>query len=103
MNPVYGEKEILQELKTQENKEINFLRVNRFSTRESTKKKKILPIFVVQLSPDSNPAILKTIKYIAHQVVTWERLKRKEIVQCRRCQRLGHVAVNCNLPYRCVK
>lgn len=58
---------------------------------------------MVQLSPDSNPAILKTIKFVAHQVITWEKLNRKEIIQCRRCQRLGHVAFNCNLPYRCVK
>lgn len=84
LNPIYSKEKILQELKTLENKEISFTRVSRFSIRESTRQEKTLPIFVVQLSPDSNPAILKTIKFVAHQVITWEKLNRKEIIQCRR-------------------
>jgi len=36
-------------------------------------------------------------------VVHWEKLRRKDIIQCKRCQRLGHAAANCNLRYRCVK
>ncbi|XP_017877135.1 uncharacterized protein LOC108623261 [Ceratina calcarata] len=42
-------------------------------------------------------------KYVGHLAVTWEKLIRKGDVQCKRCQRYGHVASNCNMGYRCVK
>lgn len=28
---------------------------------------------------------------------------RRDVIQCKNCQRLGHAATNCNMPYRCVK
>ena len=31
------------------------------------------------------------------------KAKKKENLQCKNCQRLGHGASNCNLSYRCVK
>lgn len=39
---------------------------------------------------------------MSHLVVYWEKLKR-DIMQCKKCQRIGHAAVNCNMQYRCVK
>jgi len=30
-------------------------------------------------------------------------LKRRDVIQCKKCQRISHTASNCNLPYRCVK
>jgi len=37
-------------------------------------------------------------------VIKWETLnKKKVIMQCKRCQRYGHAAPNCNMRYRCVK
>ena len=33
----------------------------------------------------------------------WEKLKKTETTQCRRCQRLGLTAANCNMNFRFVK
>ncbi|XP_014473078.1 PREDICTED: uncharacterized protein LOC106743593 isoform X2 [Dinoponera quadriceps] len=38
-----------------------------------------------------------------YNVIHWERLKKKETIQCKKCQRIGHAAINCNMSYRCVK
>ena len=37
--------------------------------------------------------------------IKWEKFvpKKKRYVQCKRCQRWGHGAANCNMPRRCVK
>lgn len=44
------------------------------------------------------------IKVICHYRIIWELPKKvKDVLQCKRCQRYGHGASNCNLPYRCVK
>uniref|UniRef100_A0ABD2XDF9 Transposable element P transposase-like GTP-binding insertion domain-containing protein n=1 Tax=Trichogramma kaykai TaxID=54128 RepID=A0ABD2XDF9_9HYME len=59
--------------------------------------------FLLQLTPDSNLRALFNTKYIAHQVIKWETLKKSEPPQCRRCQRIDHVAANCHMKYRCVK
>lgn len=59
--------------------------------------------FVVELSKtcDINEVYTKTL--IMNQRVHWERLKSDDIVQCRNCQRFGHVATNCGRQYVCVK
>uniref|UniRef100_A0ABD2W1T1 Pre-C2HC domain-containing protein n=1 Tax=Trichogramma kaykai TaxID=54128 RepID=A0ABD2W1T1_9HYME len=60
-------------------------------------------IFIVQLSPDSDLHELLKIKSLLHQVIKWENLRKKAITQCKNCQRVEHIATNCNMPYRCVK
>lgn len=60
-------------------------------------------LFVVQATAASVEAnIVKTTK-LEHVIVRWERLKRQDILQCHRCQRLGHTASNCGMRFRCVK
>ena len=37
-------------------------------------------------------------------MIKWETLNKiQTIMQCKRCQRYGHAAPNCNMSYRCVK
>ena len=36
-------------------------------------------------------------------VVKFEPLIKREIMQCKRCQRYGHASPNCKMAYRCVK
>lgn len=103
LNCTFEEKEVLAELQNMNIEGLQFLKLSRFSTRRSIQEQRTLPIFIVQLTHNSNPGLLKQIQYIAHQVVHWERFRRKDIIQCIRCQRLGHAAANCNLKYRCVK
>lgn len=48
--------------------------------------------------------VMKSIKYICQQKVTWHRFIKKDSgTQCRKCQGFGHAAINCGLEYRCVK
>uniref|UniRef100_A0ABD2XJ57 Pre-C2HC domain-containing protein n=1 Tax=Trichogramma kaykai TaxID=54128 RepID=A0ABD2XJ57_9HYME len=59
--------------------------------------------FIVQLSADSNTKNLTQTKYLHHQIVKWEQINKTEPPQCRRCQRISHVASGCHMAYRCVK
>lgn len=103
LNFTYTENEVIKELQNLDIEGLKFIKVSRFSTKHSNQNNKILSIFMVQLSADSNLSKLKEIRYLSHNVIYWEKLKKKEIIQCKRCQRLGHAAVNCNMQYRCVK
>lgn len=82
---------------------MEFKKVSRFTTNKSRQENKTLPIFLVQLTPQSELNNLKKIRYLFHQLINWDKLMRREIIQCKKCQRIGHAASNCNLSYRCVK
>lgn len=60
-------------------------------------------MFLVKLSANSSIPKLVKIRRILHQSVSWEALRKNDKIQCKRCQRIGHVAKNCNLKFRCVK
>jgi hypothetical protein len=65
------------------------------------------PIFLVSFKKDS--VTLKELQSkhstIDFLKVKWEkhRPRSRRPTQCRRCQRFGHAASNCSLPYRCMK
>jgi hypothetical protein len=84
----------------------------------STKKVKVLSVqpmfakgkvsmdmFIVNFVQGTKIAeLMKTIKYVCHQRISWHSFIKKDIgTQCRKCQRFGHAASNCGLEYRCVK
>ena len=95
--------ELIIDLKTLNVENVTFLKASRYTTPKSLKENKFLPFYLVQISPSSQSTKLHSIKYINHQVVRWEKLKKRGSIQCKKCQRLGHVASNCRLDYRCVK
>ncbi|XP_076288585.1 uncharacterized protein LOC143213027 isoform X1 [Lasioglossum baleicum] len=95
--------EILYALTNLKTEGLTFVSVKRFTTKKATDEGRVLPIFIVQLSADSNIKNLSQIKSILHTIVKWEKIVKRDRIQCVRCQRLGHVAGNCNLKYRCVK
>lgn len=59
--------------------------------------------WLVQFSHDSDMKSVFSIQYMLHCGVRIERHKRGGLVQCRNCQRYGHVSTNCSMQYRCVK
>lgn len=63
-----------------------------------------LPLFFVDLEPKPNNKEVFKINRLLNCVVAFEppRLKR-EIVQCKNCQRYEHTRSYCAYPYRCVK
>lgn len=96
--------EILFELLKFESDELKFIKVSPFSTKLSVEKGVKLPMFLVQISPESNlNKLKKTITTLRHCIITWEQVRRPEIPQCRNCQGFFHSAANCYLPRRCVK
>ena len=54
-------------------------------------------LFLIQLSPQSLVSNLTKIRRLEFQRVSWEPLKKNNTTQCKKCQRLGHVASNCNM------
>ena len=65
------------------------------------------PIFLVSF--EKNAATLSDLTYKHNTInglrIRWDKYKpvNKRPTQCRRCQRFGHAANNCNLTFRCVK
>ena len=59
--------------------------------------------WLFQMSRDSDLKGFRDIRYILHCRVSMLKHSRRDVIQCYNCQRFGHVAINCNMPYRCVK
>lgn len=99
----FDPKEILEELTNKNIEGLKFVNVKKFETKKSKLENRKLPIFIVQLTPESIISNLKKIKTHLHSIVIWEKIHKVDRLQCKRCQRIGHAAINCNLDYRCVK
>lgn len=66
--------------------------------------KEALPLFYVDLEPEKNNKDIFNVRYLSQMKVTFEApYKKKEILECKRCQRFGHSKNQCLRPYRCVK
>lgn len=59
--------------------------------------------WLVQVSHDSDIKAMFSIRFIIQCGVTVEKFKQGGLVQCRNCQRYGHISSNCAMPFRCVK
>lgn len=59
--------------------------------------------WLIHLSRKSDIAGLYKLQAILGCIVKITRDKKKKTAQCFNCQRFGHVANNCGMPYRCVK
>jgi hypothetical protein len=66
--------------------------------------KEPLALFFIDLEPNTNNKDIFSITHLLHCIVKFEApYKKREVVQCKRCQRFGHTKNFCNRPYRCVK
>ena len=100
INGDYTADEIKNEILELKLQNIHIIKVSKINFN---KNKPDLYHFLIQLTSDSSPTELTKIKSIACQKAKWEPLKKKEIYQCRKCQRVGHSSINCPRKYRCVK
>ena len=100
MNGNYSSEEVSENLSSLQIEGVNILKVEMINF---SKNAELDPSYIVTLSPDSLIKNLTRRKKILHQIVYWEPLRKNQIFQCKRCQRVGHASANCNLPYRCVK
>lgn len=93
------EAQVLADLQNLQLAAVEFVKVSKLTNNVARSN----TLFVVQATAASvESTILKATK-LSHVIVRWERLKRRDILQCRRCQRLGHTASNCGMQFRCVK
>jgi len=53
-----------------------------------------LPIFIVQILPESEIKNIKKIKYIFYQLIHWDKLMQRDVIQCKKCQHIRHTATN---------
>lgn len=95
----FTDEEVKSELKSRTWENVEILKVNKTSF---TKDKKS-PVFLVQISNKSSIKELTKVDVILYQKVKWEPLRKNEVFQCTKCQRLGHASTNCALVFRCVK
>ncbi|XP_075151365.1 uncharacterized protein LOC142225479 [Haematobia irritans] len=76
----------------------------KFTTANSIKNKIDTGLFLVSLLPGKNISDVSKVTGLQNQIIEWEKPKKKGTeIQCRRCQRWGHISRNCNSGYRCVK
>lgn len=75
-----------------------FIKASKFSTATSTSH-----MFLIQFAPTSKVQDIVSITHLLHQHVQWNVFTKKEMAQCYRCQRFGHVSSNCGMEPRCVK
>ncbi|KAL1123506.1 hypothetical protein AAG570_002584 [Ranatra chinensis] len=79
-------------------------RVRAVSNVLHPKTKERLPLFFVDLEPASNNSdIFKIPKIYFSSIRVEEPHKRRDIVQCTRCQQYRHTKGYCNRPARCVR
>ena len=90
--------QILEELKSLNITMVEFITVSKFNTKQKSNS-----LFLIQISPNSNEQNLFKTNKVNNTIVKWESIKKRDIIQCFRCQRLGHSAFNCGMDYRCVK
>lgn len=91
------------ELQKYENDNLKIVKVTNFTTAKSIKEGYILPIFIVQISSESNVKHLKAVRGLLYRCIRWEAIRKADIPQCRNCQSFFHSAANCFLERRCVK
>jgi hypothetical protein len=73
-------------------------------TNVLSRNKVSLPLFFVDIEPNSNNAKVFDIETLLYSRVKIEEPRnRRQIVQCKNCQRYGHTRSYCTLPSRCVK
>lgn len=66
--------------------------------------KEKLPLYFVDLEQRPNNKDIFNIKQISHMKISIEApYKKREVLQCKRCQRFGHSKNQCFRPFRCVK
>lgn len=80
--------------------EINYEIIN---NNDPNKAKRGGDAFLIKISAESDFKQLVKITRIANQMIWWDKIRHRNVIQCFNCQRIGHTARFCNRRYRCVK
>jgi hypothetical protein len=74
----YTQSEILEDLQSLQMYDIQFIKVSRFSTRRSRENNILLPIYIVQISSQSNTSNLLKINRLNYFRIKWQKIKKKK-------------------------
>lgn len=96
LEPHLDTKRLLDSLKAWNIPNLDFISARPFSTKYSRTNKVNLPIYIIQLEAGNKTANLKKISQLNCRKVSWEKIVRKGIIQCKNCQRFGHTASSLN-------
>ncbi|XP_044594068.1 uncharacterized protein LOC123271737 [Cotesia glomerata] len=94
---IFHKQSIAKEIKELNLNQVEITKVKKLPTRKEQEKKKH---FIIQISSDSILKNLTDIKKLCCQKIKWEKLRKPKIIQCTRCQRVGHSATTCGMKYR---
>lgn len=105
IHSTFDEYDIVANLKKLSFKDTDTQIVNayKYSTTRSRTANRELSLYMVQFTPQAKIQNVMEVKYFEGQRIEWEITRKHDIIQCKKCQRFGHVASNCFMPYRCVK
>lgn len=79
-------------------------KASKFTTAASLNKKIDTGLFLISLLPGKGLSDVSHIRYLLSQSIVWEKPKKHDQeIQCRNCQKWGHIARNCNREFNCVK
>jgi hypothetical protein len=59
--------------------------------------------WLVQVADRESAEKLTKIRGLLGLGIKVEKYRGAKILQCKNCQRFNHLAINCNMPYRCIK
>lgn len=100
----FTEQDIADDLNQKCPQDVEILSIKNFQTRASKGKGTRSNLFTIFISGTSNPKSFLSIKSILNCKISLEPLKkRQDVIQCRVCQRFGHVGANCSMQPRCIK
>ena len=92
------------EIKTELQAVLPHIEVRSVSTLSNkSTNKTVFNNFIVRISGSSKMADLVGLKYLLNQKIYWEKLIKKDVTQCYKCQHFGHMSSNCMMKSRCVK
>lgn len=77
--------------------------ITRFETKFHKENNIDSKMVKVALPENTDTKAFEKIKFILNMRVYIQTLKPSLVLQCKRCQRVGHTANYCTYPYRCVK
>lgn len=82
---------------------LTITKIDTFSTAFSRKSGKNTNLWLIQIASGSNVSEFRKLRLLLNSVVSIEPIKSGGVVQCRNCQRFDHIAINCGMPFRCVR
>lgn len=100
INNSYTSQEIVDEIDNFNLDNVQIIKCTPFKTKYNPNSN----VFLLTLTNNSDTKQLVKIKYLLHQKIYFENIKKSEgISMCHRCQKIGHSAANCSMEPRCVK